>query len=153
MARRARDNAEQLFRRYDSYSVQEHQRQRLRATIDSADPETIRAADISELAKQFAEQFRLDSPVLIEGAISVSVEEAQVDVTGDFRFGAFGPGPTFVAGIYVAYYVPFSGERELFNCSASTINVSMRPVELGKDELIFTYQRPDQDVAATKVEF
>ena len=40
-----------------------------------------------------------------------------------------------------------------FNCSASTRNVSMRPVELGKDELIFTYERPDQDVAATKVEF
>jgi TIR domain len=41
----------------------------------------------------------------------------------------------------------------MFDCSASTRNLSLRPVELGSGELIFTYPRADQDVLATKPEF
>jgi hypothetical protein len=153
MARRVRQNAEQLFNKYDSLSLREHQRNQMRAAIEAADPEVIRSAEVDALVKEYADQFSVEVPALIEGAISVNVEESQVDVTGDYRFGAFDDGPTFVSGIRASYYVPFSGERELFYCSASNRNLSMRPVELGKDELIFTYDRPDQDAGATKVEF
>ena len=153
MARRGRENAELLFRRYDGYSVQENQRRQMTAAIAEADAETVRTGDVEELANRYSEQFSLQAPDLIDGAISVNVEEAQVDVTGDFRFGAFGPESVHVAGIRASYYVPFSGERELFHCSASIRNLSMPAVELGTDELTFTYERPDQDVAATKVEF
>lgn len=153
MARRARPNAEQLFNKYDSHSLREQQRKQMASAIEAADPEVIRRGDVDALVREYADQFSLEAPSLIEGAISVNVEEAQVDVTGDFRFGAFDDGPTFVSGIRAAYYVPFSGERELFYCGASTRNLSIRPVELGKEELTFTYERPDQDVSATKVEF
>ena len=54
-----------------------------------------------------------------------------MDVAGDYRFGAFGPGPAYVAGMRVEYYVPYSGEREMFRCTVSTRNLSLRPVELG----------------------
>ena len=49
--------------------------------------------------------------------------------------------------------MPYEGDEQLFQCSASTINHSMRPIELRNHELVFTYERPDQDVAATKAEF
>jgi hypothetical protein len=153
MARRFRQNAEQLFNKYDSHSLREHQRKQMTAAIEAADPEVIRSGDVDALAKEYADRFSLEAPALIDGAISVNVEEAQVDVTGDFRFAAFDDGPTYVSGIRASYYVPFSGERELFYRAASSRNISMRPVELGKDELEFTYERPDQDVGATKVEF
>jgi len=153
MARRFRPQAEQLFNKYDSHSLREHQRKQMTAAIDAADPEVIRSGDVDTLAKEYADRYSLEAPALIDGAISVAVEEARVDVTGDFRFGAFDDGPTYVSGIRASYYVPFSGERELFYCAASSRNISMRPVELGKDELEFTYERPDQDVEATKVEF
>src|ERR1035437_3103164 len=153
MARRARPNGRQLFSEYPFYTLQEQQRQQMAATIAEADPELIRTGDVEELTKQFADRFALEAPTLIEGALSISVEETQVDVAGDFRFGAFGPGPTYVAGILVEYYVPYSGEREMFRCQASTYSISLRPVELGNNDLIFTYERPDQDVLATKGEF
>jgi hypothetical protein len=153
MARRARPNAEQLFNKYNSHSLQEHQRTQMTSAIEAADPEVIRTGDVDALAQEYADQFSVEAPALIEGAISVNVEEAKVDVTGDFRFGAFDDGPNFASGIRASYHVPFSGERELFYCSAMTRNLSMRPVELGEAELTFTYERPDQDVGATKVEF
>lgn len=62
MSRRARQNAEQLFNRYDSYSVQQHQRQEMVEAIGQADSELIRSADAEELARQFADQFALEAP-------------------------------------------------------------------------------------------
>jgi hypothetical protein len=150
---RARPNAKQLFTQFAFYSVQENRRQQMANAVAEADPELIRTADLDELTKQFTDEFIVEAPVLIEGALSINVEEAQIDVTGDFRFGAFGSGPTYAPGIRVFYYVPYSGNREMFDCSASTRNLSLRPVELGSGELIFTYPRADQDVLATKPEF
>src|ERR1017187_3935224 len=92
MARRGRENAERLFSTYDSYSLQEHQREQMAAAIADADAEEIRTGDVEELAKQFSDQFSLEAPTLLEGALSITADEAQVDVTGDYRFGAFGPG-------------------------------------------------------------
>jgi hypothetical protein len=123
------------------------------ATIRDADSEVIRTFDPEELTKQLAEEFALQAPTLLEGALSISVEEAQVDVSGDFRFGVFGPEPTYVAGIRASYYVPYSGNREMFHCVPSTRNRSVQPVELGDEELTFTFERPDQDIPSTKTEF
>jgi len=153
MARRGRENAERLFSTYDSYSLQENQRQLLAAATAEADSEEIRTGDIDELAKRFAERFSLEAPRLLEGALSITAEEVEVDVTGDIMFGAFGPEPTYVPGVRVSYYVPYSGDREMFHCAASMRNMSMPPVELGNEELTFTFERPDQNVDATKPEF
>lgn len=96
MPRRGRENAERLFSTYDSYSLQEHQRQLLAEAIAEADADQIGMGDADKLAKQFADRFSLEAPTLLEGALSVTAEEVEVDVTGDIRFGAFGPEPTFV---------------------------------------------------------
>jgi TIR domain len=148
-----RPNAEHLFSRYDCYGLQEHQRQEMAEKIGQADPEVIRTGDVEELANRFAEQFFLEAPTLLPGALSITVEEHQVDVQGDFRFGAYGPDPNYVSGIRVCYYVPFFGEREMFGCAANARNLSLRPVEIGDHELQFAYERPDQEVGATKAEF
>jgi hypothetical protein len=152
MPRRARQNAEQLFNRNDFYSMQQHQRQKMLEAVGEADSELIRSADAEELRSQFADRFALEAPTLTDAALSVTVDEAEVDVTGDFRFGAWGPGPHSVPGIRVTYYVPYSGEREMFNFAPSTRNLSLRPVELRDGELRFAYERPDQDVMSTKPE-
>ena len=102
------------------------------AAIDSSNSESINAGDIDEMAQRLAEQYALEAPTLIEGALSISVNEAQIDVTGNILYGAFGPGATFTQGINASYFVPFSGDGEMFNCSASTKNYSLRPVELSK---------------------
>lgn len=98
MARRARPNGQQLFNGYPFYALQEQQRQQMAAAIAEVDPELLRTADVEELTRQFADRFALEAPTLIQGALSISVEETQVDVAGDFRFGAFGSEPSYVPG-------------------------------------------------------
>jgi hypothetical protein len=132
--------------------VQQHQRQKMAEAVEQAGSELIRTADPDALARQFADEFSLAAPTLTEEALSITVDEAEVDVTGDFRFAAWGPGPHNVPGIRVTYYVPYSGDRQMFDITPSMRNISMRPVELHQGELRFVYERPDQDVAATKAE-
>ena len=91
MARRERPNAQALFNKYDSYGLQQHYKQRMLEAIDNAGEAQL-AGDTETLETDFAQQFSLESPILIEGAVSVAAEEAEVDVTGDWRFGSFGDG-------------------------------------------------------------
>jgi len=152
MPSRARPNAHQLFNKYAFYSLEDHQRQSMLAAIDGVDGESIIGGDIEEMTQQFTDRYALEAPTLIEGALSVKVVEAQIEVTNDFRYGVFGSERALIPGISASYFVPFSGDAKMFDVSGSMRNLSMRPIELGKDELIFSYQRTDQDVKATKEE-
>jgi len=56
------------------------------AAIDSADSEPISSGDADEMAQQFAQQYSLQAPTLIEGALSINVNEATIDVTGNILY-------------------------------------------------------------------
>jgi hypothetical protein len=107
----SKTNGEPPFSRYPFIAVEEQHRQRLSAAIAGINTERIRTSDTEALIGQFVDEVALEAPVLIEGAISVSV------VAGDFMFGAFGESPHYVPGIRADYYVPYSGDREMFQVS------------------------------------
>jgi hypothetical protein len=79
MVRRSRGgrSVEYLYSDYDLYAVRENTREKMVQTIDSADASIISGRDPQEVADEFVAQFRLDTPVLTEGAIGVDVEEAE----------------------------------------------------------------------------
>lgn len=142
-----------LFHDFDFHAVQENQRRRMLAAIEQADAGAIRRGDVDVVADDFAGRFRLDAPILTEGAVSLAVEEAQVDATGDFSRAFVGPGPHYVPGIRATYYVPYTGEREMFRCRPSTFTTVLPAAELKPGELRFVYERTDQNVAGTKQSF
>lgn len=123
------------------------------AAIDSANSSEISSGDADQLASRYADQFSLHAPEIIDGAISVTVEEAQVDVTGNNLYGYFGSGPNYVPGIAASYFVPFNGDSEMFRCRPSTFSLSPPTSELGDHELTLHFTRPGEDIASTKADF
>ena len=103
MVRRGHSNAKYLFHEYDFHAVQEHQRQRMVGAIQQAPAERLRSEDAPALVDAFVADFQIDVPELTEGAVSITVDEAQVDATGDFNRAFFEPGPHFVPGIRATY--------------------------------------------------
>lgn len=153
MARRGHSDSHYLFGSYDWHAVQESYRERLKKTIDEAAPATIQDGTVDEAAERFVAEFRLEVPELIEGAVSVDLEEAEVDVTGDIRYGHFGRGPHCVPGIRASYFVPFRGEADMFKVSP-TMWSSVHPVAaIEGSELRLTFERPGQPVEETKKAF
>jgi hypothetical protein len=50
--------------------------------IGQADADLIRSADVEELARRFADRFSLEVPTLTEAALSITVDETEVDARG-----------------------------------------------------------------------
>lgn len=142
-----------LFHKYDFLSVQTARQNQMTEEIAAMPADAVASADVEAMVSGLAERFGLEIPELIEGAISLTAEEAQADVSGDIRYGAFGPGPHYAPGIKVTYYVPFSGDKKMFDFKPSTWGGNLPAAEVGDSELTITFVRPGQDVAATKVEF
>jgi hypothetical protein len=153
MYRTPRSRAHLLFCEHDFFSVQTHQQELLSDAIAKTDQRTIADADVKQMALDLSQQFSLSVPRLVEGAISMTAEEAQANVAGDIRYGAFGPGPHLVPGIEVSYYIPFVGDKRMFTFRPSTWSGNIPGAELGDSELRITFVRPGQDVAATRPEF
>ena len=82
MARRGHSDSHYLFGSCGWHAVQESYRVRLKKTIDEATPAAIQDGTVDEAAERFVADFRLEVPELIEGAVSVDLEEAEVDVNG-----------------------------------------------------------------------
>ena len=153
MPRRGHDRDDYLFYKYDFHGVQDANQQRLRKTIDDADPTLVQAGTIDTAAQRFVDDFLLAAPELTEGATSVDIEEARVDVTGDFNYGAWGPGPHYVPGIRASYYVPFAGDPEMFRVKPTTFTTVIPAAAIEGNELRFTFERPGQPVDETKKAF
>jgi TIR domain len=84
----------------------------------------------------------------------LDVAEAEVDVTGDWsRDLERSSGPHYVPGIEARYYVPFTGDRELFGAQPSTFTAAPPQGILNSAELEFVYRRPGTNVAETKAHF
>ena len=114
---RRRDSAHYLFHDFDLHASSERRREQMKQAIDNADPNAIRNGDVDTLTAAYVSEFALDGPELIEGAISVDVEEAQVDVRYDPMRAIFDRSrPVYVPGIRAVYYVPYRGDRNLFLC-------------------------------------
>ena len=78
---RRRDGAYYLFHDYDLRAVCDNQQEQTKKAIENADGNAIRSGDADALTEAYVAQFGLEVPQLAEGATSVEVEEAQVDVS------------------------------------------------------------------------
>ena len=157
MARWGHTNDHYLFWTHDFHAVQQQLREQMNQAIDQATPDAIRTGTVEEVAEMFAVQFRVQTPELTEGAISASVEETKVDVSRDrslaFMYGAFESGSHYVSGITATFYVPYSGDPEMFKWKPSTFTTVIPAAEIRGNELHFRFVRPGQDVAEAKKDF
>ena len=153
MSRRGHDNTDYLFQTYDFHAVQQSYQERLKRAVDDADGASIRQGPVDDVAERIAAQFRLDVPELTEGAMSVDIEETRVDVTGDFRYAAWGQGPHLVPGIRASYYVPFVGDPQMFKVKPTSWTSVIPAAAIEGKELRFTFERPGQPVDETKKAF
>ena len=105
-----------------------------------------------QLVAHFADRFKVEAPVLTEGAISVAAEETQVGVSGSFDRDTMGQSPYYVPGMRVTYHIPFTGEATLFKCRPGTSSFNPPRGDVVGNDLQFRYDT-DGEVAATKRAF
>lgn len=100
-----------------------------------ADHALARSAD--ELVAELLERFRVEPLILDWEATTAAIDDAMIDVGGDWSRG-LGPrdGPVHVSGTKLTYHIPFVGERDLLKLRPSHFTFSPPRGVIGEHELL-----------------
>ena len=107
-----------------------------------------------KLCDYFVEKYSINPLVIDESGIQIDYGDAQVDVSHRFEYAVFDRNsPTYITGTRITFFVPFSGDPELFKCRPSTFSLNPSRGVVRGNELVFVYDRTTHDVPNIKNEF
>lgn len=143
-----------LFIKYDLHGVIEAQEKAMNEEIDSIEGNRLLNTNPEELVNYFKEKYLLLAPKLIEDKISVDQNESQIDVSNDpNRFIFDRSEPFYITGTKIDFYVPYEGDKDLFQCQPSTFSLNPPRGTITETDLILTYHATDHNGDAIKSEF
>lgn len=130
-----------FFSEFDSFSVQERQRNAFESEIASMDENRLLNTDVDDLTTYFAKQFLIAVPILDEAHMCVDQSESQRNVSGDPQRMAYysDRGPIYVTGAEVTVEVPFSGDPQMFEVRPSTHDTAPPRGEVRDNVIVFRY--------------
>ena len=143
-----------LFRNAYLSDVLAGQEQKVADEIGSLSEERVLNMSLEKLCDYFVEKYRVEPLVMDESGIQVDYGDTQIDVSRRVEYAGFGrSGPIHVTGTRITFFVPFSGDPDLFKCRPSTFSlISLRGI-VRANELVFVYDRTTQEAPNIKGEF
>lgn len=139
-----RDDMPVLFNEGQLRAVFDNQEAEMLRALDSISAQQFRTEDDSTIVASLTSKFAIQSIELTEGAISVDAQEAKVDVSGSWERDVMDRSrPYYVPGIAASYFVPFTGDRELFRFQPSTHSYHLPHGDVHENEIAFHFERPD----------
>lgn len=132
--RRDRDNY--LFNTHDLHAVIDAQGRALSQEISNLANGVIQGTEEAELIRSLHDKYKLDSLNINEEGIEVEQADTEIDVSHDTMRLFTTPGPHYVRGFKFTYYIPFSGDPDLFKCRPSTYSLMLPYAEIRGNNLI-----------------
>ena len=143
-----------LFRDANLSDVLTGQEQAMSREIESLDEARVLNTSPEDLCDYFVEKYRVDAIEINESGIQADYGDARVDVSNRFEYGLFDRGlPTYVTGTRVTFYVPFSGDSQLFKYRPSRFTLNPLRADVRGNELVFVYDRTTQEAPNIRSEF
>jgi len=143
-----------LFSTHDLRLVLEDQRQKMFQEIDGIENNRLLNTSVSDLADYFEQKYKIEPPRLLEDQITTDQTETQVDVSQDQnRYIPDRSKPFYLTGTKVMFFVPFTGDGELFKCRASRFSYNPPRAKVQGQELLVTYTLLNHDGGAIKAQF
>ena len=144
----------QLFSDKDLRTVLSRQEKALSNEINSLAEARILNTSPEDLCTYLVTKYRVEPVQIHEQGIHVDYDDTQVEVTRRFDYAVFDTSrPTYVTGTRITFYVPFTGDPELFNCRPSRFYMNSLQGKVQGNELLFVYDRTPQDVQNIRAEF
>ena len=107
-----------------------------------------------DLRDYFIDKYIVDPIVIDESAIRDDYCNIPVDVRRNFEYIVYDRiRPTFVTGTRITFYVPFSGDTDLFKYRPSRSGANPPRGVIQGNEVVFVYDRTSQDAQGIGVEF
>jgi hypothetical protein len=146
-----RGESDLLFSSIDLAGTLENAQRKMKEAVEAYDANKLLNTPVDDLVAYFADSATIEPLVLDESGITISQEEAQYDVTHDYRYMHFpGEERRTVPATRTSFFVPFTGERELFRCRGSTFTYSPPSAEIGEHDVIVSIVDPQPDAGRAR---
>ena len=133
---------EPLFKRYELRETLTQREQKMLQEIRSLGESQALKASHEDLCKYFVEKYEIETPEIDESSITADHGDAQVAVSGRFEYMVRDRSRPFrIPGTRITFYVPFTGDWNLFHCRASSFSTSLPHAVVATNELHFVYDR------------
>ena len=132
---------EQLFYKYDLSGTTENSGRALADDINSLGENEVLGTSEQDMVAYLVEKQEI-APLTIadESGIQMDYSEVQIDVSRSREYPILGMGPSHVIGTRLTFYVPFTGDADLFHCRPSTRRMGLPAPSITSNELVFTYE-------------
>ena len=132
---------DELFSKYDLRGTIENQGHALANDINSLGENEVLSASQEEMVTYLVEKHGINPLAIDEPSIQMDYSEVQLDVSRhhEYLILAF-TGPRHVTGTRLTFFVPFTGDADLFHCRPSTRRMGLPAPNVGSNELVFTYE-------------
>ena len=143
-----------LFSKYDLGLVFKNKTNGMQTEIDGMDDDRLLNTSASDMVSYLVEKQFIETIMLDETKTTVDQAETHVDVSGSLdRIIHDRSRPHHVKGTSNKFYVPFTGEADLFYCKPSSWT-SLTPTGLIEgNELVLNYDTTEHDAGKLKNEF
>ena len=79
-----------------------------------------------DMVKYLMERWNINPLLIDESGVQIDYGDARIDVSGDIRHAIFDRSrPFYITGTRVTFYVPFTGDADLFKCQPSTWSTNL----------------------------
>ena len=143
-----------LFSEHDFNSALMASEKELFNRIDSMSSSEILGTSIEDQIAYLVQEFDVVVPKLEDDKISIDQSEADVDVSQDNSRVIYDRGlPTYIKGTKLAFYIPFVGDKDIFQFRPSTYSLNPPKGYVNENELILSYTTTDHESGKIKTEF
>jgi hypothetical protein len=115
-----------LFRDGDLAATLDSQLRSVKELVERVPRDQLLATSVDTLVEHIQAQLAVDPLQIHEDQLQMEDGETKIDVTGRFDYGAWGDGPVMTAGHRLRFYLPFSGDPQLWQLRPSSYT-SMPP--------------------------
>ena len=145
---------EPLFRHFDLRETINQVEQTMLKEIRSLNENRVLNTSHEDVRKYFIDKYSVEIPQIYEEGITVDQGDAQIDVSRRFEYAVFDRSqPLLITGTRITFYLPFTGDGQLFQCKASTFSLNPPRAVVKNHELQFIYERTTNDAERISQEF
>jgi hypothetical protein len=145
------DGRDYLFNKYDMRLVIEGLIDKFTKQIDALPAEALSADRETGTLASLEKEHTIYPLVLFPEKTTIDQHEAQVDVRNDpMRFVIDRSRPALVPGFTVTYFVPYTGDKWLWETRSSQFTLNPPSAKVTDSEVVLEYTLPGSDIAPTK---
>ena len=131
-----------------------NQEEKMLSEINSLDEDRILGTSEQELCSYFVEKYKVNTIQIDESKIQVDPGDVEIDVSKRMEYVAYGdPGPVYATGTRMTYYIPFTGDAQLFELRPSTQSSVLPRADVRDCELVMVYEEPPATVSRIQETF